>query len=887
MKKLVILDGNSLAHRAFHALPLLTTTTGLFTNAVYGFTNMLQKVVRQENPDYLVVAFDKSRPAFRLQEYADYKAHRKGTPEELRPQLPLIKRILRALKIPVLELEGYEADDLIGTVVKAAEREGLQVLIVTGDQDMLQLVSDNTHALITRKGISELERFNADEVIKKFGVTPEQFTDLKGLVGDPSDNIPGVPGIGEKTAVKLLREYGSLENCLGNVEKLQKKIADLLTRYRDQALLSKRLATIDTNVPLAFNFVDLKVEQPDYEELLSIFRELEFKSLLKNIEAEMPLVLKTPSFVNEEIPVISDAERMSPLIEEVKRDGRLSIFIEKGSIPPMRCSLKHLGMAWGNKVALVEFPDDAAKKAELLACLGEVLSDGSYEKWCHDAKAEMLICSRNGLELKGVTGDTMLAAYLLNPASANPTLEEISLKYLNQAIAFSSTAEDVKSAARRALTIQRVWPVLYSELERDEMYSLFKDLEMPLSRVLAKMEKTGVKLDVKRLEEMSREFGEQLDALTEEIYRLAGEPFNINSPRQLGVVLFEKLKLPVVKKTKTGYSTDAEVLETLAQYHEIAAKLLEYRQLMKLKSTYVDGLRSLINPETGKVHTTFNQTITATGRLSSTEPNLQNIPVRMELGRKIRRAFVPSEDEWLIMSADYSQIELRILAHMSQDPGLLEAFRRGEDIHRKTAATVFGVAPEDVTSEMRRRAKGVNFGIIYGITDFGLARDIGVSREEAALYIENYFRKYPGVEKFIKETIARARENGCVFTLFKRRRFLPDLLSSNRVVRSFGERTAINTPIQGSAADIIKLAMLRIDRELEEKGLQARMLLQVHDELIFELPPEEIPVVVPLVRDGMENVVKLDVPLEVEIEIGPNWYDLVSLEEYDARVAGS
>ncbi|MGB9792099.1 MAG: DNA polymerase I [Thermacetogeniaceae bacterium] len=886
MRKLVILDGNSLAHRAFHALPLLTTTTGLFTNAVYGFTNMLQKVVRQEKPDYLVVAFDKSRPAFRIQEYADYKAHRKATPEELRPQLPMIKKVLKALRIPVLELEGYEADDLIGTVVKAAEKEGLEVLIVTGDQDVLQLVSENTHALITRKGISELERFTKEEVRRKFGIEPEQFPDFKGLVGDASDNIPGVPGIGEKTAAKLLQEYGSLENCLENVERLPKKISELLTRYKSQALLSKRLATIDTNVPITINFIDLRVEQPDYEALISIFQELEFKSLLKNIEAEMPMAFKSLSD-DREIPVISDPGMMQSFVEEIKREGRLSIFTEKFSLPPMRCTLRYLGLAWGDKAAVVEFAGDEAKRAELLRCLEDVLSDESCEKWCHDAKAEMLIFSRHGVELKGVSGDTMLAAYLLNPALSNPTLEEISLKYLNQAVTFPSTADDVRSVAQRALTIQKLWPVLSSELEKDDLSFLFRDLELPLSRVLAKMERTGVKLDVEQLEEMSKEFGEQIEALTQEIYRLAGEAFNINSPRQLGVVLFEKLKLPVVKKTKTGYSTDAEVLETLSQYHEIAAKLLEYRQLMKLKSTYIDGLRNLINPETGKVHTTFNQTITATGRLSSTEPNLQNIPVRMELGRKIRRAFVPSEEGWLIMSADYSQIELRILAHMSQDPALLEAFRRGEDIHKMTAATVFGVAPEDVTPEMRRKAKGVNFGIIYGITDYGLARDIGVSREEAALYIANYFRKYPGVERFIKETIARAREEGCVYTLFKRRRFLPDLLSSNRTVRAFGERTAINTPIQGSAADIIKLAMLRIDRELEEKGLQARMILQVHDELIFELPAEEIPVVVPLVRNGMENVVKLDVPLEVEIEVGPNWYDLVPLEEYNARAAGS
>ncbi|MDH7577992.1 MAG: DNA polymerase I [Bacillota bacterium] len=881
MKKLVILDGNSLAHRAFYALPLLTTTTGLFTNAVYGFTNMLQKVVRSEKPDYLAVAFDKGGVTFRHLDYEAYKAHRKGTPEELRPQFPLIKKILRALRIPILEAEGYEADDLIGAVVKTAEAGQIETLIVTGDRDMLQLVTEKTKTLITRKGISELERFTKEGVKERYGVEPEQIPDLKGLVGDPSDNIPGVPGIGEKTAVKLLQEFGSIENCLDHLEELPKKVGLLLKTYRDQAILSKKLATIDSDVPVTFHFSDLVVCQPDYEELVSAFQELEFKTLLKNMQPELPALNTITSPGQKSSRLIKEPRELLPVVARIKEAGRVAVSIDRASLPPLRAPLVRLGLAWGEEAsATVELSPQPGLRNEMLSCLGEILSDPDCAKWCHDAKAEIVTCARHGVDLRGITADTMLAAYLLNPSSSNPTLEEISLKYLNQVLTFSGSEHT--APGERALAIYTLWPVLDAELQAAGIFPLFRDLELPLSAVLARMELTGVRLDVGQLKEMSREFGLQLQALIEEIYDLAGCSFNINSPKQLGHILFEKLKLPVIKKTKTGYSTDAAVLEELALYHDIAGKLLEYRQLTKLKSTYIDGLQNLVNLETGKVHTTFNQTITATGRLSSTEPNLQNIPVKMELGRKIRRAFVPSTPGWLILAADYSQIELRILAHMSQDESLLEAFRRREDIHTRTAAEVFGVAPEDVSPDLRRRAKGVNFGIVYGITDFGLARDIGVSREEAHAYIENYFYQHPGVRKFIQETIELARERGYVNTLLKRRRFLPDILSSNRAVRAFGERTAINTPIQGSAADIIKLAMLRIDHALREKGLQARMLLQVHDELVFELPPAEIPVLVPLVREGMEKVMELRVPLEVEIKIGPNWYDLVKVEEYNA-----
>ncbi|WP_236608776.1 DNA polymerase I [Thermacetogenium phaeum] len=879
MEKLVILDGNSLVHRAFHALPLLTTSGGQFTNAVYGFITMLQKIVRQEKPDYLAVAFDRSRMTFRHRDFEDYKANRKATPDELRPQFPLVKRVLQALRIPVLELDGFEGDDLIKAVVDAAEERGFRVLIVTGDRDLLQLVSPQTSALITRKGISELECFTPETVRKKYGIDPAQVPDLKGLKGDQSDNIPGVPGIGEKTAVRLLNQFGSLEGCLANLEKIPPRVANLLRQYSEQAVISKKLATLSKDVPIKVDFGDLKVEEPDYDALIGIYQELEFKSLLKSLREEMPEAAAEPD--DEDCRIVSTMPDLIALLDELKKAGEFALCFDRGSSSPLKAPLTRLGLAWGEEsCAVVEFPSGRGQLREkMLAAISGLLADPECAKLCHDAKAEMIICSRNGLELKGVSGDTMLAAYLLNPSLSSPALEEIVLKYLGQVVSFD---REVTRAARCARAIWKVWPVLRTSLERDELWELFSSLELPLSGVLARMELTGVRLDVAQLEEMSREFGKHLANLVGEIYALAGEGFNINSPKQLGYILFEKLKLPVIKRTKTGYSTDAEVLDKLAPYHEIAGKLLEYRQFAKLKSTYVDGLQGLVDRETGKVHTTFNQTITATGRLSSTEPNLQNIPIKMGPGRKIRRAFVPSEPGWLILAADYSQIELRVLAHMSRDERLIADFLNGEDIHTRTAATVFGVAPEEVTPDLRRRAKGINYGIVYGITEYGLARDIGVSREEAALYIANYFRQYPGVKRFIEETIAAARERGYVQTLLKRRRYLPDLLSSNRNVRSFGERTAINTPIQGSAADIIKLAMLRVDREMRERGLRARMILQVHDELVFELPKEELGVLVPLVRSGMEKIMELAVPLRVDIEVGPNWYDLTKVDEADA-----
>ncbi|HHY39996.1 MAG TPA: DNA polymerase I [Syntrophaceticus sp.] len=875
MSKLVILDGNSLAYRAFHALPLLSTTTGYFTNAVYGFTTMLQKIIRQEQPDYLAVAFDAGRITFRNKDYESYKANRKSTPDELRPQFPLIKKVLKAFNIPVLELEGYEADDLIGVVVRDAEKRDLEVLIVSGDRDLLQLVSDKTKALITRKGISDLECFTPETVKEKYGVFPSQIPDLKGLKGDQSDNIPGVPGIGSKTAIKLLNQFSTIEECYTNLDKLPAKVASLLKEYEEQALLSKKLATIALDAPVKVDFSELKVEEPDYEALLDLFQQLEFRSMLKSIQQNAPIqVVSTPE-AGKDYGLVKSVAELKEITEQLKKEKGFAFCMQREGVSPHNSPLSACGLAWGNSCAAVVLATDPEEREQMINCLNSVMGDQNIEKWCHDAKAEMIICKRHSISLTGVTADTMLAAHLLNSSLSNPSLAEIALKHLNQAVNF---AEDESGSAQRALIIKKLWPVLKEALEKDDLYDLFAELELPLSAVLADMELQGIKVDTDLLKAMSEEVQKHLLDLTAEIYALAGEGFNINSSRQLGHILFEKLKLPVIKKTKTGYSTDAEVLEKLSVYHEIPRKVLEYRQLAKLKSTYIDGLQNMVSEKTGRIHTTFNQTITATGRLSSTEPNLQNIPVRDELGRKIRKAFIPSEPGWLLMAADYSQIELRVMAHMSRDPHLIADFQHGEDIHTRTAAKIFGVAPEDVTPELRRKAKGINFGIIYGITDFGLARDVGVSREEAALYIENYFQQYPGVKRFMAQTVIEAREKGYVQTILKRRRYLPDLLSSNRNVRAFGERTAFNTPIQGSAADIIKLAMINIYRELQEMGLRAHLLLQVHDELVFELPPEEVDILVPVVRSGMENVIDLVVPLKVSIEIGQNWNDMESVD---------
>ena len=917
-KKFIVIDGNSLIHRAFWALPLLTTTEGEFTNAVYGFTNMLLRIMEEEKPEYLAVAFDKGKPTQRIATYAEYKGHRKATPDELRPQFALVKELLAALNIASFELEGFEGDDLIGTLSHQAEEEGLNTLILSGDRDNLQLVSPRVQVLLTRKGISDLDRYDEEGVWAKYELKPRQIIDLKGLMGDSSDNIPGIPGVGEKTALKLLKEFGSVEGLLANLaqvsgEKLKEKIAG----NRELALLSKELATIVRDAPIDVEWEQIKVEEPDWEQLLALYRRLEFRNLIKKaLEAqeakpikpgeetskgragtkagrEKQLPAKQPDFpvVEYKAPLaavylkVSNSQEWQEALTELKAAQEVVIGFQ-GSQKNWQAG-RLTGLVLGPRVGKAYFLD-----LEELAQAGDnMFADLTREKvnqdlaewWinpavgkiCHNGKQLHWLLANEGLKLEGLAFDTMVASYLVNPARDNQAYDQVVYEHTKEVL---PEGEDYLVFCQRTDLLWHLQQVLKEKIRLDEMERLFYQVELPLVTVLADMELAGVKVDGSQLEEMSQSLGEAIAALTEVIYQQCGEEFNINSTKQLAVILFEKLGLPAHKKTKTGYSTDAEVLAELAQHHEVVEKLMEYRQLVKLKSTYADGLAGLINSKTGKIHTTFNQTVTATGRLSSTEPNLQNIPIRLELGRRIRKVFVPSQPDNILLTADYSQIELRVLAHISEDENLKEAFLKKQDIHTRTASEVFGVAAEEVTSEMRGRAKAVNFGIVYGLSDYGLSQDIKVSRKEAKLYIDNYFERYPGVKRYITRIIQQAKDEGFVTTLINRRRYLPDVLSSNRNVRNFGERTAMNTPIQGTAADIIKIAMLKVQGALQAAKLKTKMLLQVHDELIFEVPPEELEQVIKLVKEQMEQALVLDVPLVVDLKTGPNWYDVRKLD---------
>ncbi|MDA8234499.1 MAG: DNA polymerase I [Clostridia bacterium] len=885
--KFIIIDGNSLIHRAFYALPLLTTSQGVFTNAVYGFTNMLLKIMEEEKPDYLVVAFDKGKPTFRVETYAEYKGHRKGTPDELRPQFPIVKQVLEAMCIPFFEEEGYEADDLIGTLVSRAEQEGINSRVVTGDRDALQLVSEATQVLITRKGISEIEKFDGAALEEKYGLTPQQIIDLKALMGDSSDNIPGVPGVGEKTALKLLHQFGSVEKLYEEIDQVTGKLKDKLLANKDLAWISKGLATIVRDVPMEISWDECRVCEPDDPRLLELFKNLEFKNLVKKVMDRMgaqgigsgkgsggvaPEPAHQGAFFAVEgayktVVTLNDWEDLRERLKTVT-DVTLAALSADPKGHAGQVAALVLGLKSGENWYL-DLSCEVFLNPEVMEELFAFLDDSGINKIVHDGKRLLWLFCNTGWPLQGLAFDTMVAAYLVNPAKPSQKFREVCLEYLNTVIPGEDTPENWSAGAA---LLWQLRDVLNERLLEMGMEKLYYEVELPLVEVLAGMEMAGVAVDGNRLREMSVELTKIIDDLTEVIYALAGENFNINSPKQLAVILFEKLNLPVLKKTKTGYSTDAEVLEQLAEEHQIVDKILEYRQYVKLKSTYVDGLSALINPATGKIHTTFNQTVTATGRLSSTEPNLQNIPIRLEEGRKIRKVFMPSPDN-LMVTADYSQIELRILAHISGDANLINAFLEEQDIHTRTASEVFDVATTEVTSEMRSRAKAVNFGIVYGISDYGLARDIKVSRTEAKLYIESYFHRYPGVKAWIDEIIAQAKSQGYVTTLLNRRRYLSDILSKNFNIRSFGERTAMNTPIQGSAADIIKLAMVKIQDQLAARDLKTQMLLQVHDELIFDVPKDELEEVVALVKDSMEGAIKLKVPLVVDVKVGPNWYD--------------
>lgn len=864
-EKFIVIDGNSLMHRAFYAIPKLTNSKGFHTNVIYGFVNMLNKIIEEYKPQYLGIAFDRKAPTFRHQEYADYKAGRQKMAEEMAEQIPVLKEVITAMNIKQIELDGFEADDIIGTITKHCDDMNIPALIVTGDRDALQLISDNVHTLITKKGISEMEEYDRAKLQETYGLIPSQIIDLKGLMGDASDNIPGVPGVGEKTALELIHQFGTVENVLENASDIKKnKIRENIENNKDQALFSKRLATIVRDVPIDFKIEEYSLKEADKGKLFQIFSELEFKSLIEKMCSGIS-AQESQQTVEAAVKEIIGSDELEAVLKEARKSGEITIKIDDemhGML--MTLYLDISGRQY--KFAVNEKSLDYVKK---------LLEDTAIVKSGHDIKQEILLMAEKGIEIKPLGFDTMIAAYLLDPSKGSYSIRETAREYLGvQAMGFEEKGGDqTQKYGVSVKVVSELKPKLQRKLKETEMEELYYNVELPLAEVLADMEHEGFKVDGGMLEVLSEEFAGQIDELTRRIYELAGEEFNINSTKQLGAILFDKLGLPAVKKTKTGYSTDVEVLEKLFDKHPIIEKLLDYRQLVKLKSTYVDGLIGIINPDTGKIHTKLNQTVTATGRLSSTEPNLQNIPIKTENGRKIRKIFVPKSSEYTLVDADYSQIELRVLAHISGDRGLIETFARNEDIHTRTASEVFGVALEEVTPLMRSRAKAVNFGIVYGISDFGLSQNLKISRKEAKKYIDNYFARYPKVRQYMTDIVEKAKADGFVTTIMNRRRYIPELASRNAVNRNFGERMAMNTPIQGSAADIIKMAMVKVYRELKERKLKSRLILQVHDELIVETLKSELEEVKTLVKDCMENAYELSVPLTVDIKSGNSWFE--------------
>jgi DNA polymerase-1 len=879
--KLFLIDGSSYIFRAFFALPYLSNSAGMPTNAIYGFTQMLIKVVKDHKPDYLAMVLDAPGPTFRHEVYGEYKANRPSMPEDLRPQIPYIKEITSGFRILVLEKEGYEADDLIGTMVEKLKEE-VDITIVSGDKDMMQLVSGGVTILDTMKD----RVCDQAEVLRKFEVKPSQLIDVFGLSGDTSDNVPGVPGIGEKTAIKLIKEFGSIDDLLKNVDRVTgEKMRENLKKYREQALLSKELVRLHTDVPLPYTLKDFRVIPSDNERLMEIFKELEFSKFIKDLTPH-----KTISY--DDYHVINRIEDLEKLITELKEAKEFALDLETTSLFPMEAEIVGLSVSCKEHQAfyLPLAHRDATipqlERSHVLYTLKPLFEDEGISIYGQNIKYDYIILQRYGITLKGITGDTMIASYLLNPTKHNHNLEEIALEYLNHQMI---TYRDLTGIGKKALTFDQVGieeakvyscedvdvtflltKLLLPKLEEEGFRELFYQVEMPLVEVLAKMEMNGVKIDVELLQEMSSEFESLLNASMQKIYELAGEEFNVNSPQQLGHILFEKLKLPGARRTKIGYSTDVEMLQKLAVHHLLPTEILAFRSISKLKSTYVDALPRMINPQTGRLHTSYNQTVTATGRLSSSDPNLQNIPIRSPEGRRIREAFI-ADSGWKILSADYSQIELRILAHLSQDETLMESFREEEDIHARTAAEIFGVHPSLVTPQMRREAKVINFGIIYGMSAYGLAKELGIDQKVAKAYITDYFKKYRGVREYIDSVLTTAKEKGYVITLKNRRRYLPEITSINQAMRQFAERMAINAPIQGTAADLIKIAMINIQKKIEEKALKTKMIIQIHDELVFEVPEEEMAETKELIRREMEGVIDISVPLKIDINIGRNW----------------
>jgi DNA polymerase-1 len=884
-KTIYLIDGTAYIYRAYHAIRSLSNSRGLPTNAVYGFTRMLIKLMEDRSPEYIAMFFDAKGSTFRHEMYADYKANRPPMPEDMVVQLPYIKEVTAAFNLPIMEMAGFEADDLIGTVACQAEKAGYSVVIVTGDKDFMQLVSDRT---IIWDPMKE-NMISPQTIEEKFGIEPRQMIDVQGLSGDTADNIPGVPGIGQKTAISLIKSYHSMEGVYEKLDTItRKKLRENLENFKDQAFLSRKLVTIQKRVPLTLDPKKFKVTAPERDKLAELFKQLEFRQLQQAFPEQADLSRKD----YQAIMTFADLEK---LISRLESAERFALDTETTSTNPMQAELVGLSFAVCAHQAFyipcahnyLGVPDQLNLNT-VLNQLKPLLENPAIEKIGQNIKYDWMVLSRYGVDLQGVAFDTMLASYLLDPSKRAHNLDQIALDFLGHkaitfeqvagkgkhAVLFSQVALDKATpyACEDADITLMAYEVLDAKLKDLDLDKLMATVEMPLVPVLLHMEMRGTGLDLESLHQLSGSFKQQLDALEGSIYGLAGEAFNINSSQQLGRILFDKLKLPIQKKTKkkTGYSTDVNVLTTLAEYHELPALILKHRTLAKLKSTYTDALIELVNPKTGRIHTSYNQTVTATGRLSSSDPNLQNIPIRTEEGRKIRRAFIPQQD-WHLVSADYSQVELRILAHYSEDEILMKAFAEDEDIHTRTACEVFQISPEALSDELRRQAKAINFGIIYGMSAFGLSKQLEISRKMAQTFIDQYFNRYSGVKRFLEHTIAEARDTRQTSTLLGRIRILSEINSRNHIIRQAAERTAINTPIQGSAADLIKVAMIQVSKALKEKDFKSAMLLTVHDELVFEVPSDELKPVSRLVKKTMEGVWKLKVPLKINISHGQNW----------------
>ena len=908
MSRLLVVDGNSIMNRAFYGImgsKMLMTKDGTYTNAVYGFLAIIFKVIDDLHPDYMAVAFDLKAPTARHKMYEGYKANRHGMPDELAAQMPIIKDVLRAMNITIIEKEGYEADDVLGTLAKAGEADGVNVTILSGDRDTFQLATDMVTIRIprTKAGKTEEDDFDRSKVIETYGVEPKQLIEVKGLMGDTSDNIPGVPGVGEKTALNLIKEYKTIDNLYksldeGTATSVKGKMKEKITENKELAELSRFLGTINVEVPIDETIEDLKIKDWNNEEVLSIFKELNFNRFIDRFNLSGFQEKKE----NENLFELKEID-VNDVKETVKKQGKLIYFfgkeVDKNSKNIVKKTVKSINIAnlESNEVYYIKISD----LSEFLSNFKEIFENEKIEKISYSMNEDYVLLMENGVHLSNIVYDAEIAGYDLNP-TGKPTLENLASEYLEinideyiasnsdkkeennnseqinlfDSMSGSTTTEQVDNDkfknALLAYVIGKLQEPTLKKLQEYNSLELFNKIEMPLVEVLAQMQVNGMYVDKDELIETGNKLKQDLEVLTKEIHELAGEDFNINSTQQLGKILFEKLNLPVVKKTKTGYSTDVDILEKLKKHHPIIEKILEYRSLMKLNSTYVEGLLPFINEKDNRIHSFFHQTITATGRISSTEPNLQNIPTRIELGKQLRKVFKP-KDGYVYIDADYSQVELRVLAHISKDENMMHAFLNDEDVHKQAASKVLGIPIEEVTKEQRSSAKAVNFGIVYGISDFGLSEQLGISRKEAKNYIEQYLEKYSGIKQFMDDIVDEAKQKGYVETLFHRRRYIPELSSNNYMVRQFGARAAMNTPIQGTAADIMKIAMINVFNTIKQEKLDADIVLQVHDELIIECKIEQKDVVTKLLKENMENAIEMLVPLKVETSEAFNWYE--------------